>query len=98
MSQYDETTKAKAVEAAAQKYGTEPFARLYSPNTVGIAQVAHASGYLAGRDSAKPSLEILARAVEEAGRMIGEGKDVARVWDRLLMAIAEVKARGDWPL
>lgn len=63
------------------------------------------NGFKAGRSSAKESLEILAKAMEEEvaedcgcgfDEPMGEGYRGGTC--RLHEAIAAVKARGDWPL
>jgi hypothetical protein len=55
------------------------------------------AGFRCGRNSAKESLEILARALEAVACKPGSGRrdfygDIAA------KAIADVKQRGDWPL
>lgn len=95
MTQYEETTKAKA-----ETYENEVYVENFASG---------GEAFTAGRDSAKPSLEILARALEDADRALspikfGSVKDDGtrkRVVDAHFVietAIAEVKARGDWPL
>lgn len=89
MSQFDETTKAKAKELyVLPEELAEP----------------RAFGFTKGRDSAKPSLEILARALQEINtqpcdelflNMKSWVFSAKREADK---AIAEVKTRGDWPL
>lgn len=85
MNQYDETTKAKAEE--------------YSKSIYENAGVDYRAGrpisiaFVAGRDSVKGSLEILARALE-----VYSFPSVTYKSDAADKAIAEVKARGDWPL
>lgn len=83
MSQFDETTKARAAE---HSLGRVPIPAL---------------DFTAGRNSAKDSLEILARAVKniESVAVIGSTSKVFRdIAKHCREATASTRARGDWPL
>ena len=68
---FSQNTERLAVEAAAKKYGQgSEFARAYPPQTIGIAQVAHASGIMIGRNSAKAELDAKLASQEEALRIL----------------------------
>lgn len=87
MSQFDESTVRKAEEYK------ESFPKFETP----AFNWRHVSGFKAGRNSAKESLEILAKKFEW---MLSEYNEweASRMLDEINEAIAKVKARGDWPL
>lgn len=79
MSQFDSTTEKKS----------EEFAK--SGAVLDKNEFPYGWGFQEGRNSAKESLEILARFVEAAPRSMD-------LLHEAQQAIAAVKARGDWPL
>lgn len=92
MSQFDETTEKKAEDYR---------------NSYVLRHDLHRIGFTVGRNSAKESLEILARAVLHYERMFEDwamssgAQTLEQARDpesKATKAIAAVKARGDWPL
>lgn len=92
-NQFDETTERKAREDHAMIPDTKDVLAL---------KWEYIAAWKAGRDSAKESLEILATAMEEISGKFGDTTQLGfdRQIDKKLAAetIAQVKARGDWPL
>lgn len=98
MSEFDKTTERLCVDFTVAKYNPESM-KLYSPQVNGMLQVAHASGVMSGRNSAKKSLEILANALFSMNCQ-SRFKTVYVHDDNCnkCKAIAAVKSRGDWCL
>lgn len=86
MSDFDKSTERKA----------EEFAKTYSPTDPGSA-LRLSDAFNSGRNSAKESTEIFARAMEEA-KGYYEREAPGYAYLTVKNAITAVKARGDWPL
>lgn len=86
MTQFDQTTEKKAGEFALGPEGSHD--KSWTNEML-------SKGFTEGRNSAKESLEILARALDfHTGTCVtAEGQRTSAAH-----AIAQVKARGDWPL
>lgn len=102
MSDFDESTERLCVDLTVERYNQESM-KLYSPQTSGMLQVAHASGVMSGRNSAKESLEIACRALEhiENGCLVppdGGSPNLYDYMDAAREAIAKIREQNNWPV
>lgn len=94
MSQYDETTEKNAEE----RFPRETTTRCDGKVSILGDNERRREGFTAGRNSAKESLEILARALEHIEGLCSLSKTGTSIPRAAACdAIAAVKARGDYP-